>query len=467
MKWTLSLLLVLIMVVTIAPQTSVVAQDPVVPEVLVMPDQIAEGRDVTISVSNKPPADQVQELEVWEAQVATFEEMYPNVTIEGLEVEYDPIAYLALVAGGELPTLFQTYFTEPEKFIRQGAAADLTPYFESSGVLDVYNANVLAIGSTADGMYGIPESAYSLGIAYNIELLNAAGYDAPPSTWDELAEMAMALTDEDAGVYGFAFINDGSGATGWHYTNIAYGFGASPEDIIQPEGSDEYKAKFGGGAPADALQFVYDLRWEYDVLPQSTLDWGSISEALATGRIAMAIYAGDQFGFLHNQFPDADINNFGYAPVPEGPNGRIALTGGNLWMVDGSASADQQEAAFYFQVWRQLDPEQYAASTISLSEQGRAIGVPVLPLFVGDYQAQREAFEAQYYVLPVENYALFNEAVKAGEVTLQAEPPGVAQEYYSELGILISEILSVEDSDPATRIAEVEEEFQLFVLDRR
>ena len=465
MKSKLALILVVAMIVAMLPLASSSAQDGELPSVIDMPDQIAEGRDVTITVSNKPPADQENELAVWEAQAATFEEMYPNVTIEGLEIQYDPIAYLALVAGGEVPTLFQTYFTEPEKFIAQNAVADLTSLYESAGVRGVFNENVLSIASQDDALYGIPESAYSLGLAYNIPMLEAAGFDAPPSTWEELAEMAVALTNADDGVYGFAFINDGSAATGWHFTNIAYGFGASPDDIIETEDDGDFQAHFGDGAPADALEFVHGLRWDGNVLPQSTLDWGTISEALATNRIAMAIYAGDQFSFLHNSFPDVDISQFGYAPVPAGPDGRIALTGGNLWMIDGTASSDEQEAAFYFQLWRQLDPEQYATNVITLSAEGRAIGVPVLPLFVGDYQAQREAFESDYYVLPVENYAPFNDAVKAGEVILQAEPP-VAQEYYAEVGILVSEILSIEGSDPASRIAEVAEEFQIFVLDR-
>jgi multiple sugar transport system substrate-binding protein len=467
MKLKLSLLLVVITLAIVSlPLKPSFGQDgTAVPAVLTMPEQIAEGRDVTITVSNKPPTDLAAELALFEAQVAKFQEMYPNVTVEGLELEYDPTAYLALVAGGQLPTLFKTYFTEPEKFINQGAVADLTSLYEATDLVNVFNPNVVAIASQDGAIYGIPDFAYSLGLAYNIELLTAAGYEAPPATWGELAEMAAALTDEEAGVAGFAFINDGSAATGWHYTNIAYGFGATPSDIIEPNGDGSYTAHFGEGATVDALQFINDLQWEYGALPGATLDWGTITEALVTGRVAMAIYAGDQFGFMKSSYPDANLNNFGYAAVPAGPNGRVALTGGNLWMVNGSASADEQEAAFYFQAWRQFDPVEYEASVIAQSEQGR-IGQPVLPLYVGEYQTNREAFEAQYNALPVENYAAFNEVVKAGELTLQAEPPAVAQDYYTELGILVTEVLSVEDTDVEGRLAEVAEEFQAFVLDR-
>jgi ABC-type glycerol-3-phosphate transport system substrate-binding protein len=466
MKHKMPLLLVVVLVIASLPAASAFGQEETtIPPVVVMPEQIAEGRDVTITVSNKPPADQPEELALWESQVEKFHALYPNVTIEGLEVEYDPVAYIAMIAGDQLPTLFMSYFTEPEKFVRQEAVADLTPYYEESGVGAVFNDSVLAIVQQGDGLYGIPTFAYSLGLGYNIEMLEAAGYDAPPATWDELAEMAVALTDKDAGVAGFAFINDGSGATGWHYTNIAYGFGAAPEDIIRPNEDGTYTAVFGESATVDALQFVHDLAWAYDVLPGATLDWTSITEALASDRVAIVIYAGDQFSFMLTQFPDADLTKFGYAPVPAGPNGRIALTGGNLWMVKSSATDDEKEAAFYFQVWRQLDPVEHESSIITQSEQGLAVGQPVLPLYVGDYQTKVEEFRAQYDVLPVENYAAFNDAVKAGEITLQAEPPAAAQDYYAELGVLVSEVLANENVDVAARLAEVAEEFQAFVLD--
>lgn len=463
MKHKLSLLVAILLV--LLPVATVFGQGSVVPTVVTMPEQIAGGRDVTITVSDKPASDQPEELAIWEGQVEKFQAMYPNVKIEGLELKYDPTAFIAMIAGDQLPTIFKTYFTEPEKFVGQDAIADLTPYFEQAALTDVFNQNVLGISSLDGKIYGIPDFAYSLGLAYNIEMLAAAGYDAPPATWEELAEMAVALTDKENDVAGFAFINDGSAASGWHYTNIAYGFGATPEDIIEPNGDGTYTAHFGEGATVDALQYIHDLRWTHDVLPGTTLDWANITEALASDRVAIVIYAGDQFSFMMNQFPDADLNKFGYAPMPAGPNGRTALTGGSLWLINAGASDDEREAAFYFQIWRQLDPVEYESSIVTQAETGRAVGQPVLPLYVGDYQTKIEEFRAQYDVLPVANYVHFNDAVKNGELNLQAEPAAKAQDYYTELGVLVSEVLSDEGVDPASRLAEIQEEFQAFVLD--
>jgi hypothetical protein len=134
-------------------------------------------------------------------------------------------------------------------------------------------------------------------------------------------------------------------------------------------------------------------------------------------------------------------------------------------MIDSNASADEQEAAFYFQVWRQFDPKWIEATIISDSEAGRAVGQPVLPLYVGDYQTAIESFRSQYDVLPVENYVLFNDAVKSGEQQLQAEPPAAAQDYYAELGILVSEVLANDGVNVADRLSEVATDFQAFVLD--
>ena len=433
-----------------------------VPDILTLPDQIAGGREVTITVSEKPSADQAEALQQWEEQAARFEALYPNVTIEGLELQYDPAAFTALIAGNQLPTLFRAYFTDPPTFVAQNAAADITAYLETAGLSDVFNPEILSIVSVDGGVYGIPKDAYALGLAYNIPMLEAAGYDAPPATWEELAEMAQALTDRDNNVSGFAFINDGSAASGWHFTNIAYGFGATPSDIIATNEDGSHTAAFGEGPAANALQFIHDLRWTYDVLPGATLDWGSISEALVSGRVAMVIYAGDQFNWDYTQFPDADLTTLGYAAAPAGPNGRITLSGGNVWMVSGQATADEQEAAAYYQIWRQFDPVELQTSIEVTTE---AVGMPTLPLYVGDYQEQFMAFRAAYNKLPVENYTPFNDAVTGGEVHLQTEPSPNVQDYYAEVGVVISEILSDENVDPATRLAESAAEFQAFVLD--
>ncbi len=449
-----------------APAEAAAPADCDLPSVINFPDQVAGGNPVEILVVQKPADSNPEAVAAWEEQVVRFQAMYPNVTIKGTDYAYTPDSFAALVAGGQVPTLFEVYLTDPAKMIEQGVAADLTSLVETNGLQDVFNPDILAISTADDKVYGIPRFAYAMGLAYNKALLEAAGYDAPPASWDELAEMATALTNRDSGVAGFTFITDGSGATGWHMTTLAYNFGLK-NDAIVSQSDDGYSAAFAEGALQDALSYVHDLRWVNDVLPRENLDWGTNGEALAIGRAAMAVMAGDQFTWLRQTYPDAPIDDFGFAPLPAGPDGKsVSLVGGNIAMFDANATPEQIEAAFYWRMFTQFDPCEIVANLESgASDPTVVVGAPTLPLYVGDYQDALQAKNAEYANLPVANYAAFLDAISSGAATMQPEPLVAGQEYYSALGTAVSTIVADESADPAAVLQQTQETFQTNVLD--
>ena len=443
--------------------------DASLPAVINMPEQIAEGRDVEITVIGKPPESQPESLAAWEEQVGRFQAMYPNVTIVGTDYEYAPDSFAALVAGNQIPTLFEVYLTDPSKILDQGIAADLSEFVAAQNLEEVFNPQILDIAADGDGhFYGIPRFAYAMGLAYNIEMLDAAGFAAPPTTWADALTMAETLTNRDAGIAGLSFITDGSGATGWQMTTIAYTFGLQQEDIVTINDDGSYEAGFANGAMIDALNFVHDARWEADVFPRENLDWPRNGEALATERAAMVVMAGDQLTWIRQTFADVDMDKFGFAPLPAGPDGQsVSLVGGNIAMISAQATADQVEAAVYYRLWTQFDPTEIIANF----ESGRqdptvVVGVPILPLYIGDYQAAYEALEGEYANLPVENYKLFLDGVTSGAVGLQPEPLVAGQEYYSALGSVVSLIVADESVVPETAVEDALTTFQQNVLDQ-
>jgi ABC-type glycerol-3-phosphate transport system substrate-binding protein len=435
------------------------------PAIIDFPEQIAGGNPVEITVVQKPADSQPEAVAAWEAQVARFQEMYPNVTIEGTDYAYAPDSFAALVAGGEVPTLFEVYLTDPSKMIEQGVAADITSVIEAQGLDEIINPDILDISAQDGKYYGLPRFAYAMGLAYNMDMLKDAGFDAPPATWDELAEMAQVLTNRDEGVAGFSFITDGSGATGWHMTTLGYNFGLDNADIVTAVDGG-YQANFADGALLDALNYVNALRWEYDVLPRENLDWPLNGEALATGRAAMVVMAGDQYTWIRQTYPDAPIESLAFAPMPSNDKS-VSLVGGNIAMVSSTATPEEAEAALYWRLFTQFDPDEIIANFESgKTDPTVVVGAPTLPLYVGDYEAAFEALQAQYANLPVENYKLFLDAISSGAATLQPEPLVAGQEFYGALGSVVSTIVADEGADPAAVLQEAVTTFQTNVLDQ-
>ena len=431
------------------------------PSAVKMPDKIAGGRAVSISVTNKPPASDAIGLKEWSDQVARFEKIYPNVTVNGSEYHYAPDTFAALVAGKQVPTLFQVYLTDPKRYIDLGIAADISKVFDANNLRTVYNPDVIQLGIENNKVYGLPYSAYGVGLGYNIPVLKAAGFDKPPATWDELRTMAKKLTNRDAGVSGFSFITDGSTAAGWHFTIMSYTFGATPATLINHGSDGKYAAGFGSGPTVDALNLIKNLRWTDDVLPHDTADWSGNGTLLGTGKAAMVLMAGDQYSWLKRTFKDLDMSTIGFAPIPAGPSGVVSLIGGNMYLVSSAASADEQEAATYFELWRLFDPtEDQFTLNAQKADSNPTIGGPDLPLFTGDYQTARKTYEKPSYTLPYDNYSSFLDSISAGKTKLQVEPSPSGQEYYGATGAVISSVLSDQSVDPAAALSAAAKTFQ-------
>src|SRR5205823_9542741 len=119
--------------------------------------------------------------------------------------------------------------------------------------------------------------------------------------------------------------------------------------IAAPDASGKVMANFANDSTIAALKYVQGLRWDADVLPRDNYDWPKNGESLGTGKSAMVVMAGDQLGWIKGTYADVDMNQFGFAPLPTGPEGKsVSLVGGNIAMVSSAATPDQVEAAVYF-----------------------------------------------------------------------------------------------------------------------
>jgi ABC-type glycerol-3-phosphate transport system substrate-binding protein len=450
---------------TAAPAATEAPAPTAIPEgAIIFPDQIAGGRKVEISVVGIPTDANPTGLADWKAAAARFQAKYPNVTVTGNDYIYAPDTFPALVAGGQVPTVFQAYLTDRDQMVGQGIAADLTDYYKAANLTGTYNPTLLALVSKDGKTYGMPIEAYVMGMGYNIKMLKDAGYDAPAKTWDELGPMAQKLTNRAAGVAGFSFIRGEAHQAGWHGTVIGYNFGLKDTDIVTKGADGKYKAGFDNAQMLAALNFIKDMQWKYDALPRELLDWPTNGEALATGKAAMVLMAGSQLSWIKQTYPDVDMNQFGFAPLPAGPDGKmVSLGGGDVAYISAKASADQIEAGFYYRLFVQFDEGEVKAKFEATKTNPTAvIGFPGYTAYAGPFQDKYAALTKQFANLPVDNYTLFNTAT----IGLQNEPQVAGQDYYAALGDVISKIVTDKNTDPAAALSAAQATFQTNVLDQ-
>jgi multiple sugar transport system substrate-binding protein len=74
----------------------------------------------------------------------------------------------------------------------------------------IFEADVSPVFGDGHFRMGFPPNRSMEVMYYNQDWLNELGYDGPPTTWDEFAEMVCAATDPDAGTVGYEISTDAS-----------------------------------------------------------------------------------------------------------------------------------------------------------------------------------------------------------------------------------------------------------------
>lgn len=434
------------------------------PEIpLKLPDQIAGGAPVSITVAACIGEDQQGQRDEFDAQLARFMEAYPNVTVTRVQYCFSPESFAAMVAGNSVPTVFGVPATMLKRMMDEGIAADLSAPFETMGLGGVYNPTLMALISKDGHPHGFPEFSYAQGLVWDIAALKAAGYDLPPANWADFAKAAHAASKPGEGVAGFAMNLTGGGG-GWNFTNLAYGFGAT--ELIAENEDGTYTAVYGEGPAVEAMQYLYDLRWpEADnALPLDIS--ASPTQELLDGRAVMEMSPADgSVGWIRVNSPETDLNRFGYGTLPAAPDGKFyTLTGGSYQMIFAGASPEEQEAAVVFQVWRTLSPGEFAPSRTIFHNTQAGAGAPVLPTFAGELQAAVDAYDLQFVKLPVENYKPFYDVLNSGNLVLVPEPP-FAQDFYTAIAEVMTTVLTDENADVPALMADSAKAFQAGILD--
>lgn len=416
--------------------------------------------------SNKEQYDHYMDIK------SRFEAANSDISIQPDSWTFSVDSFMAKAASGSLPVLYEGYFTECNRIVSAGYCADLTDAVKKYGYDKQIKDSLKSLVMKDGKYYAIPKTSYTMGLYINKKmfknagLVNEDGSVKIPQTYDELAQFAAQIREKtgQAGI----IVNTANGTGGWNFLNIAWSYGT---EFMKQDENGAWKATFDSPECVAALQFIKDLKWKYNAIPESSTITGTEQQKyFASDQAAMFIGTPPQDELVKQYNMNTD--DICIASLPAGPAGRFAQVGGTLSFIKAGATDDQIDACFRlidFANWGYgIDEE--AKTTMEGDYKVRA--EKGLPIGFYQYSPWSDSTErSEYEHMLIDKYANISpENVKEfnnppADLQLKPEEPVCCQELYTTLDACIQEVIVNENADCAQLIKEAAENFQSDFLD--
>ena len=430
---------------------------------------VADGK-VKISISGWPEKG-TDEYDKQMKKVEQFNEIYPDIEITGDTYSYAVNTFSAKASAGTLPTLYRTWFTEVDKIIEGGYAADLTDALKNAGWFEQMNGDIVKYVSADDGkVYGIPFKVYAQGLYINKALFKQAGLVDEngnvkiPETFDDVYEYAKIVKQKTGKAgFGIATMNNQGG---WHSVNIAWAYGA--DFLAKKDG--KYVSTLNSSETVAAYEWIKKMR-AANVFPDNPNVQGNDLQTLyASGQLAMF--------FGEPAYINGMVQSFGMKPediiltsMPAGPKGRMTQMGGDLYMIANNATPEQIDACFkwidFIGEGPTLEDEKIERMKESykttLDNNGVVLPREAFYLWKSEERVQKLLDARKDYAnIPEENLDTY---MSFEGVTLMPEPEAGCQELYSELDKIVQEIFADSKANIPSLVKAASDNWQINCLD--
>ena len=292
--------------------------------------------------------------------VADFEAANPDIKVNAVySGNYDDtrVRALSALASGEPAQLAVMFSIDAYDLIEQ----DLIVAFEDiEGVdpawLDSFYPALMANGKIEGKTWGIPFQRSTIVAYYNKDMFRAAGLDpeSPPTSWDEMISMGKALTKD--GTYGLMIPS--TGYPYWMFQALAIQNG---KEVMSNDGLTTY---FDDPAVVETLEFWKSLSQEHGIMPEGTVEWGTLRQAFLEGQTAMMWHSTGNLTAVKN---NASFD-FGVAELPANVRKGSPTGGGNFYVFKDTTP--EEKAAALKLIEFMTSPEQAAAWSIGTGYMG-------------------------------------------------------------------------------------------------
>ncbi|MGW6279803.1 ABC transporter substrate-binding protein [Kribbella sp. NPDC055071] len=396
---------------------------------------------VTITVGCQPPKSNPKERTAWDADVAAFQKLHPNITVQSKDAFpcINPDTFQAKLAGGTQEDVFYVYYTDVQKIIKNKQAADISQYVGDVKEIKDLRPDVMGVFKDGDKTYGLPRNNYNMGLVYNRKLFTQAGLnpDSPPKTWAEVQDAAKKIAGLGAGYVGYGEYSAGN-TGGWHFASELYARGGS---MVSEDGKT---AAFNSAEGKAVLENLKKMRWDDNSMgSKQLLQWEDLMRMMGGGKLGMMIGAPDVVQSVNNDF-QGKFEDYGVTAVPES-EGKSSLSGGDGYMFNPKATPAKIKAGLLWLQFHELTPGQGQFNYQRAKADGRPVGLPIPDLY-GDSAPGKEivALRKQYATVPVDHFTPYVDAQST--ITNKVEPPK-AQELYAVLDVAMSAVLTRKDAD--------------------
>jgi len=330
--------------------------------------------------------------------IAEFEKANPDIKVKAVYAgNYDDtrVKALAAVKANQPVQLSVLFSIDVFELMDQDVIVpfdDFATSAEDKQWLASFYPALMENSKVKGKIWGIPFQRSTIVLYHNKNAFKEVGLDPnkPPATWDEMVAAAQKLTKKDAS----------GNVTRWgvHIPSTGYAYWMFQALCIQNGqvlmNLDGNKTNFDHPDVIEALQFWRDLAAKHKVMPEGTIDWGTLRQKFLEGATAMMWHT---TGNLTAVKEGAKFD-FGVSMLPEKKR-RGSPTGGGNFYIFKKASAEERKAALKF-IKFMTAPEltaRWSIATGYVATRADAYKTPTLEKYVAEFPAAAVARDQFQY----------------------------------------------------------------------
>jgi sn-glycerol 3-phosphate transport system substrate-binding protein len=323
-----------------------------------------------------------------DGMIAEFEKANPDIKVKAVYAgNYDDTRVKALAAlKANQPVQLSVLFSiDVFELIDQEVIVSFDEFATSAEdkqwLASFYPA--LMENSKAQGkIWGIPFQRSTIVMYHNKEAFKEAGLDPnkPPTAWNEMASVSQKLTKKDTSgnVSRWGLHIPSTGYPYWMFQALCMQNG---EVLMNQDGNRTY---FDKPAVIDALQFWRDLAVKHKVMPEGTIDWGTLRQKFLEGATAMMWHTTGNLTAVR----DGAKFDFGVSMLPASKRLGSPTGGGNFYIFK-KATPEERKASLKF-IKFMTEPEltaQWSIATGYVATRADAYETQALKKYVSEFPA--------------------------------------------------------------------------------